>query len=253
VPTISIVTVVKDDAEGLQRTLASIASQGEQDAELIVVDGSTPSLKLERALPLAVQVIAEPPSGIYPAMNSGLFAAQGRYTYFLNAGDVFADSHVLDRTITGLREANFPLWAFGAVRFYNASGELLTEPDWSYPAERKRLFARGRFPAHQGFIACTETMRNLNGFDTSYRITADYAMMLQLSRMADPIRWNWPIAEFRQGGASSQHWRQALREFHRARVTVFAPSGFARLQEHADTAIHSVHVTGAHLIASMRR
>jgi glycosyltransferase involved in cell wall biosynthesis len=253
VPTISIVTVVKDDAAGLQRTLASIASQGESDAELIVVDGSTTSLPLDQALSIPVHVISEPPTGIYPAMNRGLFAAQGRYTYFLNAGDVLADSRVLDRMITGLREADFPLWAFGAVRFYNASGELLTEPDWSYPAERKRLFARGRFPAHQGFISQTETMRTLNGFDTSYRITADYAMMLELSRIADPIRWNWPIAEFRQGGASTQHWRQALREFHRARVTVFEPSGFARLREQTDTAVHSVHVTGAHLIASMRR
>lgn len=252
-PGLSIITVVKDDPEGLQQTLASIDAQGELDAEVVIIDSSEPAVDNVTLSSLPWRIVRQSPRGIYPAMNAGLDSASGEYVYFLNAGDTFSDSETLARILDGLRESPHSVWAFGAVEFYDAGGNPLHEPSWSYESERERLFARGVFPAHQGVVARTDALRDLGGFDESYIVAADYKLMLQLSTLAAPMRWTWPIARFQQGGTSSQRWWTALREFHRARNEVFKPSGRLRFQEIIDTTRHSTKTFIARGIDSIHK
>lgn len=250
-PTLSIVTVVKDAPAELERTLDSVRSQGPADAELIVIDGSSQPVGVNPDIHFPARVIQQQPAGIYPAMNEGLAQATGRYVYFLNAGDTLADDQVITRILTGLNAAGSPTWAFGSVRFTDGHGRSLHERKWDYQQEKMHHFARGVFPAHQGLIAQTNIVRDLGGFDTRYRITADYALMLRLSQIADPIRWTWTIANFQQGGASSQHWWMAQREFHRARRDILQPTGWARLREQTHTARSTMQAVAGRTVSSM--
>lgn len=249
--TVSIITVVKDDYEGVQRTIESVRRQGFFDAELLIVDGSKDPLAGSIEVAIPSRVITEPPTGIYPAMNTGLSHARGDYVYFLNAGDTLADERVGFRMVSGLRDAGSPVWAFGAVRFTDTRGRVLRERRWDYATERHHRFARGVFPAHQGIVASTVAVRELGGFETSFRITADYALMLRLSQRSDPLRWDWTIAEFQQGGASSQHWWRAQREFHDARVAILQPRGWSRVAEDIDTARAMTRTLVGRVISSM--
>ena len=252
-PGLSIITVVRDDPEGLQQTLASIDAQGELDAEVVIIDGSARAVDNVTLSSLPWRIVRQSPRGIYPAMNAGLESASRQYVYFLNAGDTFSDSDTLTRILDGLRESPDSVWAFGIVEFYDSSGNPLREPSWSYEYERRRLFARGVFPAHQGVVARTDALRDLGGFDESYIVAADYKLILQLSTLAAPIRWTWPIARFQQGGTSSQRWWTALREFHRARREVFNPTGRARIVEAVDTTRLSTKTFIARAIGSIRK
>ena len=250
-PGLSIITVVKDDPEGLQQTLASIDAQGELDAEVVIIDGSATAVDDITLSSLPWRIARQSPRGIYPAMNAGLESASGEYAYFLNACDTFSDSGTLARIFDGLRESPDSVWAFGAVEFLDTNGIPLHERSWSYESERRRSFARGVFPAHQGVVARTDALLELGGFDESYVVAADYKLMLQLSNLAAPIHWPWPIARFQQGGASSQNWWMALGEFHRARKEVFKPSGRTRLLELFDTTRHSTRTVIARAIGSI--
>jgi len=253
VPGLSIITVVKDDPEGLQRTLTSIDAQGELDAEVVIVDGSSNALEDVTLSSLPWRIVRQSPRGIYSAMNAGLESVSGEYVYFLNAGDTLSDSDTLRRILDGLRESPESVWAFGTVQFYDESANPLPEPPWSYESERGRLFARGVFPAHQGVVARTDALRHLGGFDESYIVAADYKLILQLSTLASPIRWTWPIARFQQGGTSTRRWRTALREFHRARLDVFKPAGKSRIVEAIDTSRLSTKTFIARAIGSIHR
>jgi glycosyltransferase involved in cell wall biosynthesis len=237
VPVLTVVTVVKDDPDGLNRTLASLVGQDLDDVEIVIVDGSADRDAAPAALArtgLTAAVIWSPPRGVYPAMNEGLAAVRGTYVYFLNAGDSLADSRVLAELVGLLRSS--PDWVVGRVRFLAADGAVQPAPAWDYAAERRRLFARGRFPAHQGVVLATGPLRSRGGFDESYRVAADYAAILGFAAAGDPVVWDRTIADFQVGGLSTVQWRVALAEFHRARRSILRPRGSTAALEGWDTA-----------------
>lgn len=231
---LTVVTVVRNDPTGLDRTLQSIAAGSVAPDEVIVVDGSddpAQSRAITDAHPrLPVVLVHQPPAGVYPAMNAGIERARGDYLHFLNAGDILADPEVLASVCPLLAEQR-PLWAFGLVRFVSEDGTALAEPAWSYAEEWRHHLARGRFPAHQGVFAQTSALRALGGFDLRYRVAADYASVLQLARQSAPLELGVVIAEFTTGGLSTQRWGVALGEFHRARREILGLTGAAAVRE----------------------
>ena len=120
---LSIITINYNNAEGLRKTLASVASQTFRDFEHIIVDGASTDGSVEiirqyadneairpensKADNLAssphhlitsspIIWISEKDRGVYDAQNKGIRLAQGEYCYFLNAGDTFCNEHVLE-------------------------------------------------------------------------------------------------------------------------------------------------------------
>lgn len=89
--TIGIVTISKDDAAGLERTLASIASQSAAPRGVAVVSAGTSCDALARFPPdLRIRAVADPGRGIAAAFNAGLDACDADWVLFLNGGDTFA-------------------------------------------------------------------------------------------------------------------------------------------------------------------
>ena len=90
VPLISIITVVRNDAENLLRTIQSVAPLKSDRVEYVVIDGASTDntlLIIESHRDLVDVFISEADEGIYDAMNKGIDNAHGKYLLFLNAGD----------------------------------------------------------------------------------------------------------------------------------------------------------------------
>ena len=102
-PRLSIVTVNRDNAAGLAKTLDSVRTQTFRDFEHIVIDGDSTDGSVDeiraRADGLAYWV-SEPDAGIYSAMNKGLRRARGEFIQFLNSGDWLCDDRVLERVFS---------------------------------------------------------------------------------------------------------------------------------------------------------
>lgn len=257
-PLLTIVTVVRDDAPGLSLTQESLSAASSSLApgdaskvEWVVVDGSSPPAPSPTPPGISTVCLSQPPQGIFEAMNAGLEAAQGRWIYFLNAGDTLANPHVLGRLLEVLGGIQGG-WGFGGVRFRDPRGKVLREPRWDYAEHKGRLFAQGRFPPHQGTVVETALLRQVGGFDTRFRVASDYHTALRLSRLHDPVIWSWEIAEFHQGGTSSRRWAIAQREMRRARHEVFHPKGVARIREAWDSGRLRVTEFAARSAANMR-
>lgn len=96
---LSIITVNYNNAKGLERTIKSVISQSYHNYEFIVIDGgsSDDSLdiikKYERYFDYWV---SEPDGGIYQGMNKGLRQSKGDYVNFMNSGDCFYSTNVLE-------------------------------------------------------------------------------------------------------------------------------------------------------------
>ena len=105
---LSIITINYNNAAGLKKTLDSVAIQTYTDFEHIIVDGASSDgsvdviREYEQSLasnlsPLASRLkwISEKDTGIYNAMNKGIYMAIGEYLLFLNSGDYLVDKNVL--------------------------------------------------------------------------------------------------------------------------------------------------------------
>lgn len=238
-PWVSVVTVVKDDSAGLERTARSLDLPDRDGIEWVIVDGSTDADSTrgiaESAAPSGVEMryAWSAPAGVYAAMNTALEMCEGKHVWFVNAGDEVQGEQTFTRLHKALEDD--PLWVIGQVAFVDGRGHVAVPPPFDYEQERKHHFARGRFAPHQGTIVRTRWVRETGGFATGYRIAADYAMSLRLSRAGAPIVIPDVIARFHTGGLSTQQWASAVSEFHRARRDVLGLHGLDAAWEAALT------------------
>lgn len=105
---ISVITIVRNDLEGLKRTVASVQSQNTRQFEYILIDGNSTDGCREFVLAQswAQQRVSEPDTGIYNAMNKGVSLATGDYCLFMNAGDTFYDSNVISQANEQIEDAD---------------------------------------------------------------------------------------------------------------------------------------------------
>ena len=89
---LTIITINRNNAAGLERTLRSVAGQSCRDFEYIVIDGASTDSSVEVIKGLApvfgdrLKWVSEPDTGIYNAQNKGIRMASGQYLEFLNSG-----------------------------------------------------------------------------------------------------------------------------------------------------------------------
>lgn len=97
---VTVITVVYNNVSGIRETLESFVSQSWNNKEIIVIDGGSNDGTWEIINSFAENIAyksSEADEGIYDAMNKGIDRATGDWITFLNSGDVFVDSTVLER------------------------------------------------------------------------------------------------------------------------------------------------------------
>lgn len=106
---ISVITITYNNLIGLKRTIPSILSQTYTGYELIVVDGGSDDGSKEylQSIERVDYWVSEPDKGVYNAMNKAVKMAHGEYCIFMNAGDTFFSSQVLENAVLKLRDADF--------------------------------------------------------------------------------------------------------------------------------------------------
>lgn len=112
---LSIITINYNNAEGLRRTLDSVAAQTYRDIEHIVIDGGSTDNSVDvikeyvdkvYGVRCTVYWVSEKDNGVYHAMNKGIKRATGDYIQILNSGDILAAPDVTERMISELDSLN---------------------------------------------------------------------------------------------------------------------------------------------------
>lgn len=149
----SIITVVRNDRPGLQRTYESLAVQTNRRFEWLAVDGGSSDGTAEFLNEHRAELAwwrSQPDGGPYDAMNAGMEQAAGDYLLFLNAGDELAAPETLALVEAKLVAAGLPDFAYGDAF------ERLADSVALKPARSHRHAWYGMFTQHA-------VLRNLLG------------------------------------------------------------------------------------------
>lgn len=167
---ISVVTVVYNGENSIERTINSVLNQEEADIEYIVVDGaSTDSTmdivqKYKRDIS---HIVSEPDRGIYDAMNKGLKLANGDIVTFLNSDDWY-EVNVLKFIADAFENRDIDILCANA-RMIGEYGS------WIRKAELNRKNIIRQLPtSHQAIFATRRWFEKIGGFNTKYIVSADY-------------------------------------------------------------------------------
>ena len=167
---LSIITVTRNNLEGLRRTAESVAAQLWHDFEWIVIDGaSTDGTKefLQQLSPQPDWWKSEPDKGVYDAMNKGLSMARGEYLLFLNAGDALCGAYTLQECFHDFPEDDI---VYGdAVFVYPKKEKTVVHPD-----RLSLYYFRHHSLCHQATFIRRVMLRECGGYSLRYTIVSDW-------------------------------------------------------------------------------
>lgn len=205
---LSIITINYNNAEGLRKTLASVASQTYAEIEHIIIDGGSTDNSVEVireyestldsrlcgvpenargdlgcSSPLASNLkwISEKDSGIYNAMNKGIRMATGDYIQILNSGDMLFDAHVTQRMTEHLELINSqheePIGIlYGNMIKVNAAGEVVGKS--GYTEYSLRQFYSSTLNHDCAYIR-KDLFEEYGLYDENLKIVSDWKWYLQ--------------------------------------------------------------------------
>lgn len=94
-PLVSIVTVVFNGENNLEKSMLSVINQTYENIEYIIIDGGSTDRTVDIIKRYDNKIdywVSEPDKGIYDAMNRGLDTARGDWVFFLGSDDALYDS-----------------------------------------------------------------------------------------------------------------------------------------------------------------
>lgn len=211
-PYISIITVVYNASELLEKTIDSIKKQEYPFIEYIIIDGKSKDGTLEvihRNEAFISKWISEPDKSLYDAMNKGIDIATGDYLWFINAGDEIQDKETLYKIFRN--EDSLKDIYYGQTMIIDKNGNEIGLRRLKAPEvlELDSLI-NGMLVCHQSFIVKRKISPH---YDLKYKIVSDYDWMIKCLKSSETIQnTHMILSRFLDGGINKKNVPLALKE-----------------------------------------
>ena len=180
---LSIITINRNNAVGLEKTMQSVATQTYREFEYIVIDGASTDgsvevIKKMESMFAHLKWVSEPDKGIYNAMNKGLHMASGDYIQILNSADCLASEDVIERMLSALDEAGFPSIFYGNMVKCFPDGRRIIDKCFA----GQEITMLGMYTGslnHDPVFIRRELFGKYGYYDENLRIVSDWKWFLQ--------------------------------------------------------------------------
>lgn len=193
-----MITVVRNGASAIARTIDSALGQDYPNVQYLVLDGLSRdgTQKIVESYGTRIDVFAsEADHGIYDAMNKGIARATGVFVLFMNCGDVFASPSALSSLMQAMTSAPLQVACGRWVRVAAANTRTICRPDLERGVfnHQALVYSRALHDRHGGYV------------DARGLTTADYLFFTTL-RAAPDVAWHdvdATVAEIDVSGVSA--------------------------------------------------
>jgi len=200
---ISIITVVFNGEQLLERTIKSVIHQAYQNIEYVIIDGGSTDNTIqiiEKYQKFISCWVSEPDKGIYDAMNKGISKCSGEYILFLNSGDSLVNRHIIEEVAEYMKTGETEILYGNIYRnFDNPDCLVSTEIRSDFELFTKTI-------CHQAIFASKATFQDVGNFALNYMLCADREWLIKAVKKHNiKLQYiNRPISIFDQSGVSSQ-------------------------------------------------
>jgi putative colanic acid biosynthesis glycosyltransferase len=210
VPVISVITVVYNARDALEKTINSVKKQDYSRLEYVVIDGGSKDGSvelLEQNMDSIHYWVSERDSGIYDAMNKGVVKTNGELVLFLNAGDEFFSNDVLskfvDEYFDETKKCN--LYLFSVI----TNRGKIKKPKFVWLKQHYMLPA-----SHQGMLYPSWVFDH-HLFSTKYNISSDFHHFAQIRKKLSLVSVGIILSIYDTSGVSSVNFIERDKEYSR--------------------------------------
>lgn len=200
---LSIITITLNNISGLKRTMETVLPLPD-NCEWIIIDGGSMdgTVDLLGGLEKDHCLVwrSQKDDGIYDAMNKGVKIAIGDYLCFMNAGDAFERSTLLEITDKRMASAEIQVFDFYPIGRNGRSSKALP-----LAQSAEKLCLRNAVP-HQSTLISRTVFQRIGLYATIYKISGDYDFFARAYSQGVKFVF-FPgtyLASFRFDGVSSQ-------------------------------------------------
>lgn len=174
-------------ADSIADALRSVQAQSWHNVEHVVVDGASTDgtlLVLQTCLDAPARTgyqalwTSEPDRGIYDALNKGLARATGDVIGLMHSDDFFADHEVLASVAAAFADPAVDA-VYGDLDYVAKADTSNIVRRWRSGEYNPAKLAQGWMPPHPALFLRRRVIERWGGFDTNFRIAADYDAILR--------------------------------------------------------------------------
>ncbi len=216
-PKFSLITVVLNNKELLEKTIKSVLNQNFKNFEYIIIDGGSNDGTLEILKKYNDKIdywLSERDNGIYDAFNKGMELSKGDYLGIINSDDTYRSNalNIISKYINKNENIDF---IFGSVQ--KRWGLLSGYKPW------KIFFTWGFYTSHStGFFIKRTSAKKVGFYNLKYKYHSDYdyffRMIVKKKLKGLATLKSEITGDFRSGGFSSKmKFKDSLKEDFRIR------------------------------------
>ncbi|CAL2060702.1 glycosyltransferase family 2 protein [Tenacibaculum sp. 190524A05c] len=223
-PFFSIITIVYNGVNEIQRTIDSVVNQDFLNFEFIVIDGGSndgTQEVIEKNLDHIDFYSSKKDLGIYDAMNKGIKQVKGKWVNFMNAGDTFFSKSVLTN-VFNLIEDRKEILLYGNK--YENEKKIV-------PSSLSSLSKGIIMGNHQSMFFNYEVIGDDLLYSLDYPIYGDYELVNKLYLNYGEKSFQYldiPIANYEGGGISSKISTQKRKDKYRVLYKYYGVIGVLR-------------------------
>jgi len=223
----SIIIATYNAEKHLSKAVESLIKEISNSHELIIIDGGSTDKTIDIINKHSKYInywISEPDKGIYDAWNKGLQIAKGDWIMFLGADDCLNPGALsqYDTFINNDPSHSDLHFISSKIEMVDSQGKSIRIKGWKWEWPK---FLNEMTVAHPGALHSRKLFMEYGLFDTKYKITGDYELLLRPRTNLKSGFMNHVTVKMCEGGASDSV--AALREHKIAAINTGGNSVFS--------------------------